>query len=271
MPVEGWATDFQNLHISQQQNAQPQQAMAPHASSQGWHDQFLQSTMGSTSGPTGGYMAQPQMFMHMNSSLQQAPMASTAQSAMVNQQHEDKIFEAAFKNIQQQIDQTDKVEVLGVREEEIVKEKDPEVQNDENAEISKIANHIVNNIDRKNEKLKSSNFMMLMQQLSEKQARLEGDKFVDQDGVDVREKQMAPQSMQTTPPVDNATAESTSTSFSNTANSNSRLPDPLSLLDDSKIDKSGNKLYNPLEFAQMLSYDGAGRPHPSSWEERFED
>lgn len=270
MPVEGWASDFQNLHISQQQNVQPQRSMMPQASSQGWHDQFLQSTMGSTAGSTGGYMAQPQMSMHMTNSMQQAPMTSTAQSYMVNQQHEDKLFEAAFKNIQQQIDQTDKVEVLGAREEEMVKEQEPVVQSDENAEISKIANHIVNNIDRKNEKLKSSNFMMLMQQLSEKQARLEGDKFVDQNGVDVREKQMIPQSMETTTPVvENATAGSSSSS--NTTNSTSRLPDPLSLLDDSKIDKSGNKLYNPLEFAQMLSYDGAGRPHPSSWEERFDD
>lgn len=265
VPVEGWASDFSNMHISQQQRQQQQGSSQ--GSSQGWHEQFLKNNTAVTNVP----MNYPgsQSSMYNVDPMMQMPVLSSApqQSAIATSTNEAKLFEAAFSNIQQQIDTQAVAEVVDVKEvmDEAPQDEHEQVT-DENSELSKIANHIVNNIDRKNEKLKSSNFMMLMQQLSEKQVRLEGDKFVDEMGVDVRDSQLA--NSVSSPRMD-ATAPDIPGVSSIEPSTESRLPDPFEFFDQEKKDAMGDKIYSPFELAQMLAPKGV--PHPSSWEEKYNE
>lgn len=256
MASEGWAADFTNMHITPQRHQVN--------TSQGWENQFLQANMPTTSTSMGEYVNGSQPSVYMNNTMQQSLGTSVSQQNTLSKQASDdeaKLFEAAFSNVQMEIDQQSQPEVLDILEEQ---PKEAPLENDENAEISKIANHIVQNIDRKNEKLKSSNFMMLMQQLSDKQARLEGDRFVNESGVDLRNTQISLEPIQQKA-AQSSTAEHSSIPLNQ--NTESRLPDPLSFIDDSTIDFSQNKAYSALEFARLLTNEGI--PHPSNWEERY--
>lgn len=255
LPAEGWASDFSKMHISQ--HSQQQQG-----SSQGWHEQFLQNNPTVTNVPT-NYVGS-QLPMYSSSSMQLPASAALSQQNAMAASNEAELFEAAFNNIEKHIDSQASASPAVAEVVDVKEDQKDEVGTDENAELSKIANHIVNNIDRKNEKLKSSNFMMLMQQLSEKQVRLEGDKFVDDSGVDVRDAALAAASSSG----DNSQAKSTQPDTTETSRT-SRLPDPFEAFDEEKLDSTRHKPYSSFEFAQMLSSQGV--PHPSSWEEKYDE
>lgn len=258
--MESWASDFSNLTISQ-----PNQAPAvTNAGLQGWDTQFLQTSgMATTSVPMTGYAGGSGISMYTTGSMQQqmpAQAQQNVQQSALAKETEAKLFEAAFSNIEKQMDRP--AEIVDIRQE--VKEEVP-IENTESTELSKIASHIVNNIDRKNEKLQNSNFMMLMQQLSAKQVRLDGDKFVDAAGNDIRN--AAPAELGRELPFQNPIGPSAGPSSAPVQeNTSGHLPDPLSFIDDSNLDKS--KVYSPLEFAQIMAHSGA--PHPSSWEENYD-
>lgn len=277
--VDGWANDFSNLHISQQQ---PQGHVVNGGN---WHEQFLQQqSTASSLAPSASMITSSQISMNYNSSMQQ-PMQFQQQQekhSTLSKQQEDRLFEEAFFNIEKQFSQP-AAEVVDISKpilEDQQESQEPE-KVDENVELSRIANHIVNNIDPSNEKLKSSNFMMLMQQLSQKQVRLEGDKFVDSNGIDVREAP-APVVTETefSPAVAGGQTIDTSTSINDSFgnpdhkqdSTQTGLPDPLEFLEAQAHERgetNPTKIYSPLEFAKILAPQGV--PHPSNWEEKYHD
>ncbi|KAF5109720.1 hypothetical protein DV453_001326 [Geotrichum candidum] len=281
--VEGWASDFSNLHISQQQ---------PHGqvvNGGGWHEQFLQQQNAAPGlAPATSMASYSQVSMYNTSSMQQ-PMQlqqQQQQQTVLSKQQEDKLFEDAFSNIEKEFQQpvAEVVQIADpIVEEQQVQSQEPE-KVDENVELSRIANHIVNNIDPSNEKLKSSNFMMLMQQLSQQQVRLDGDKFVDNNGVDIRDMPASAATINEKPAAESSipaarvlnSETSINESFGKPPHEQdttmSSLPDPLEFLEAQARDSgetNPEKIYSPLEFAKLLAPQGV--PHPSSWEEKYHD
>jgi hypothetical protein len=222
----------------------------------------------------------------MQQTMQPQQQQQQQQQSVLSKQQEDKLFEDAFSNIEKEFQQpvAEIVQVADfVVEEQQEQSQGPE-KVDENVELSRIANHIVNNIDPSNEKLKSSNFMMLMQQLSQKQVRLDGDKFVDSNGVDIRDTPASAAAMNETTEAESAIRTERVLNSESSINESfgkppfeqdvttSSLPDPLEFL-EAQARGSGEtnpeKIYSPLEFAKLLAPQGV--PHPSSWEEKYHD
>lgn len=194
-----WASDFSRLNIGQQP------AHAPLSSTSGWQDQFLQAN--APQGFTQNSISQGPLMNRGYQGYTGPMVANTTASTQVNtaaqgmsKEAEAKLFEAAFANMEQQLNTGEALAnthiapapvVTETVQEEASQVADLQTPADENTELSKIAQHIVTNIDRRNEKLKNSNFMLLMGQLSQNVAKLDGEKFIDSvTGDDVRDQYM---------------------------------------------------------------------------------
>lgn len=202
--MNNWANDFSQLHIS----PQPLTAQKNYQTNDEWQTQFMhQNQQLKQSHNNQIYNPQISRFSGFQHTLNpMTTMEPLATANTVSKEAESKLFEQAFENVEKELETFRSKETPQPQEsrenynndasmdtqipETLQNETEQQVpqQLDENVELSKIAKHIVTNIDRSNNKLKNSNFMMLMEQLSNRMVKLEGEKFIDQyTGSDIRE------------------------------------------------------------------------------------
>lgn len=205
---------------------------------------------------TSGMGFQQPSFQPMYSSSVGLSQAQASAAPQVETQVNQKLFEAAFDNIEREINAAPVAQSVEVESHKDADVADPEAK--ENEELSKIATHIVNNIQG-SEKLGNSKFMELMQHLSQRTMKLEGDGFVHTGSGPIA-------GSSTTGQLDNPLVSEAP--LPPTIAQTTGLPDPLDFIPDPQKLNNKDKIYSPLEMAQMFA---PGVPHPSSWEEKYDD
>lgn len=297
--MNDWANDFTKLNISHSSPLpQVQQSNRPVVSStNGWQNQFLQqqqqqhqgSNFQQQSSVYTGYQGYTSQLSSSNTLGLSSGQPQDVSNASVSREAEMKLFEAAFDNVEKELNAKEKGKVesnvqhdniLPQTVEETNTSKDTTIPSDENAELSRIAQHIVTNIDRQNDKLKNSNFMMLMEQLSKNQVKLEDEKFIDTEtGSDIRDQysdaslQSARLNVSEESSTDqripqNIPQETTLPIHSNTSEANhgeQRLQDPLELLSG---EGDSNDILSSFEMARKIAPDIVDS---SKWEENYDD
>ncbi|EPS34096.1 hypothetical protein PDE_09058 [Penicillium oxalicum 114-2] len=211
-----WASDFQNLHISQPSPHQMQRA--PIASSQtGWHNEFMsqhQQPHYQNAGPQHAQAQQstnipfqPSFAPHMpmyNSSMgmHQAPHQAPVANAVPTEQFDDSAFEAAFEQARADMQELQSPQLsrepetvpqnqMTQPEEPVVQEqekitigsdtipKDETVTANQDADaLARTAEHLLNSVrHEKDQKFQQSNFLALMRRIRDREVRVEGDEF----------------------------------------------------------------------------------------------
>lgn len=264
-----WANEFSKLSISAQrpQTATPTMGvMGRTGSAQNWHEEFMGPSPLATerSTPLGMYNADPS-FARMTEHRQQHHQLAT-------QEAQQQAFADAFDQVQRELQENKAPEVMPQQAENNVTKGD-----NENEDLSGVAKVIVDAMNdpsggmssRVSQKLKNSNFMALMQQLSEKEVMLEGEKFVDKEGRDAMT--MVNERPRVEEPQETEQREAP-------------LPDPIEYLQQQQQQQKGkervskepeeiedeeNQHHNisSFEYAQLFGPAGVAQRH--NWEEDY--
>lgn len=186
-----WAQDFSALSLQNNNNtaagAQSHQYHQPTNGFVNHHRQPIQQIQPMYNAPM---MQQPFMPTQLN---HQEITQKEAQERI----QQDELFKSVFEQVESELKTENGEPKEETKPQEDQTKEDSQEEEEEAAgtdDLSQIAAHIVNNIDRTgnasntNAKLENSNFMKLMSQLSEKSVVLQEDKFVEVGtGKDVRE------------------------------------------------------------------------------------
>uniref|UniRef100_A0A060TBY0 ARAD1D35574p n=1 Tax=Blastobotrys adeninivorans TaxID=409370 RepID=A0A060TBY0_BLAAD len=265
-----WANEFSKLSLSSQrpQTATPTVGVMGRAgSAQNWHEEFMRPSPLTTerSTPLSMYNADPS-FARMTEHRQQ-------HHHLAAQEAQQQAFADAFDQVQRELQENKAPEVMPQQVENNITQ-----DGNENEDLSGVAKVIVDAMNdpsagmssRVSQKLKNSNFMALMQQLSEKEVMLEGEKFVDREGRDAMTM------------VNNRPRGQEQPEPQETEQREAPLPDPIEYLqqqqqkgkervseEPEKIEEDENLHYkiSSFEYAQMFGPAGVAQRH--NWEEDY--
>lgn len=272
------------LHHPQPISQQPQMHR-PQPQAGDWAQEFSKLSLApqNATGWAAEFRGAPMQQHHRQHVMQPAPAFNTQQNYMLDsqfrttpelarqsehrQQHhlhadaeaQNRAFEDAFSEIERQLtpQQPEVQKEPGVKKSEEQKEEARQENNDD--DLSDVAKTIVDAVSDQSaamsshtsSKLKNSNFMALMQKLSDKQVVLQGEEFVATE------------------------AESKPASAADPAGTEARLPDPFEYIQqqyaqdiNEENDVKPNVL-SPLEYAQAFGPDGLAKRF--NWEEKYHE
>ncbi|CAN6650541.1 peroxisome biogenesis protein 20 [Trichomonascus vanleenenianus] len=275
---------YQPQHHHPQQPLGSTTSNVPQFASQNWASEFSKLSINSPnqSMASGPALQQPMMhnpMVRMNSMASSSPVVSQystvpglARQTEHHQQHhinavqeaELRAFEDAFDQVEQSLAESSKPEIqTQPRVEEAKMEESKQDVREAGDDLSNVAKTIINSLNdestmsgRTSEKLKNSSFMNLMQKLSEKQAVVEGEKFVDLQGNEIE--------VQSTSPSPPPAAESSKPdSQVHPEQQQPHLPDPFEYMEQHP------EFASPFRQAQELGPQGIVQA--SNWEEKYHE
>ncbi|ANB10921.1 hypothetical protein AWJ20_3715 [Sugiyamaella lignohabitans] len=253
-----WASEFSKLSVGSRPSQDLRMATSP-----------LSMTAASSS----YQQYQPQQPMLRSDLMYYQTSASVSQQPEHHQIHKLNEEQASFENAFAEVERSLNSESISQQDTTIQKETEQveSLQKVNNTELSGVAQDIINSINESSQstnsstasKMKSSNFMALMDQLSKKNVVLEGTKFVDGvSGAEISADQLARQE-------DTANYKEPSLPEHLQPQNMSKAPqiplqDPFSFINQLNIDPSKS---TPFELAQLMSPGVA----LSDWEEKYEE
>lgn len=263
-----WASEFSMLSLDHSRSS-PQLSHQLQSSS-GWQSEFLTRVLPSAS-PSPLYDQEfrtPYVTSGLSSYSAYSVEPTVGRQVEHKQMHslyssreeENRLFEDAFDQMQKSLDNHS--DTINRQADTLSEEKEKQGETDEHMQdedLSELASVIVKTINdtsafRQSEtaqKLKSSNFISLMERLSQKEVVLQGDKFVDSKGVDIR----------------NSPAET-----SNARNISNNDFDPVQEEEKelkSALDGITLPILSPYDMAKLIGPNGFA--NASQWEEKYHE
>ncbi|PGH28366.1 hypothetical protein GX50_08899 [[Emmonsia] crescens] len=198
----GWASDFQNLHISGPSQHVPQQQFRPESSSSGWQNEFMRHAHQNPQTQTHQAQISQTPFRYSPAigsmgygGMNSHPMYQDAsQSQSHFQEHKEEgifdesAFEAAFAEAraevelqEQQLQDGEVIERIEIEQTMRIGSDTIQTQVDEtneSDELARTAGQLLDSVSHdQSQKFKESSFLALMRQLRDREVTVDGDEF----------------------------------------------------------------------------------------------